>query len=311
MTNRFFATGFNPNPTSTARSPSVKAELQAIEAAFASVQAELDSILGRGTGFQSLANVPAAIAALKYLRGNAAGTALEFVSAGSVGVKSLTSTAYTLAALDAGQLLVMDNTAAITVTVPTAASLGASTFDVGATVCLKQHNQGQVTIAPAAGVTVYSSDNLMKTRGQHAQVALIYLGGDAWQLIGERNAASLGFASLLAPNVFSGLQSVPFVALTDAASIAVNAALGNNFRVVLGGNRTLANPTNLADGAVINIRVKQDATGGRTLSYGSMWKWPGGSAPTLSTAANAIDFICAQYDADAGILICNMLKAFA
>ena len=38
------------------------------------------------------------------------------------------------------------------------------------------------------------------------------------------------------------------VTLTDAATIATDASLGNLFRVTLGGNRTLGNPTNPVDG---------------------------------------------------------------
>lgn len=100
------------------------------------------------------------------------------------------------------------------------------------------------------------------------------------------------------------------VTLTDAATIDINAALGNNFRVVLGGNRTLANPTGLIDGQVFNVRILQDGTGGRTLAYGSMYAFPGGAAPVLSTAADALDFMSCQYDAADGTLICVMNKAF-
>ena len=101
------------------------------------------------------------------------------------------------------------------------------------------------------------------------------------------------------------------ITLTDAATITLNASLGSNFRVVLGGNRVLANPTGLSNGQVFNIRIKQDATGSRTLSYGTMYKFPGGIAPTLSTGANAIDFMSCQYDAADSVLICVMNKAFA
>ena len=38
--------------------------------------------------------------------------------------------------------------------------------------------------------------------------------------------------------------------------------------------------------------VKQDGTGSRTLSYGSEYKFPGGTAPTLSTGANDVDVLC-------------------
>lgn len=100
------------------------------------------------------------------------------------------------------------------------------------------------------------------------------------------------------------------VTLTDAATIVVDASIGNNFRVVLGGNRTLGNPVGLIDGQVINFRLKQDGTGGHTLAFGSMYTFPSSVAPVISTAANALDFLSCQYDAAEGTLICVMNKAF-
>jgi hypothetical protein len=64
-----------------------------------------------------------------------------------------------------------------------------------------------------------------------------------------------------------------------------------NFTVTLGGNRTLANPTNIVAGQTGSIFVVQDATGGRTLSFGAYFKFPAATAPTLSTGANAVDRI--------------------
>lgn len=88
------------------------------------------------------------------------------------------------------------------------------------------------------------------------------------------------------------------VALTDAASITVDAALGNHFRVTLGGNRTLANPSNLSqDGQKILIEVKQDATGSRTLSYGTKYKFGTDGQPVLSTSANLTDYLGFVYRA--------------
>jgi hypothetical protein len=111
-------------------------------------------------------------------------------------------------------------------------------------------------------------------------------------------------------NTFTAAQVVTPTTLTDAASIAIDASLSNNFRVTLGGNRGLANPTNLVDGQVLNIRIAQDATGGRNLSYGSMYKFSGGNVPSTSPAPNSVDFLTAVYDAPLGILICSMNKDF-
>ena len=39
------------------------------------------------------------------------------------------------------------------------------------------------------------------------------------------------------------------------------------------------------------IIINQDGTGGRTLAYGSNYDFGGGTAPTLTTTANAQDMI--------------------
>lgn len=90
---------------------------------------------------------------------------------------------------------------------------------------------------------------------------------------------------------FSAAQRGSVVALSDGATITPDFAAGNNFSVTLGGNRTLANPTNLTAGQAGTIVVTQDGTGSRTLAYGNQWKFPGGTAPTLTTAANSVDVI--------------------
>lgn len=83
--------------------------------------------------------------------------------------------------------------------------------------------------------------------------------------------------------------------LTDGAVITPDFAADCNFTIVIGGNRTMANPINITAGQSGSIFIVQDATGSRLLSWGSYWDFPGGSAPVLSTAANAIDridYIC-------------------
>ena len=79
--------------------------------------------------------------------------------------------------------------------------------------------------------------------------------------------------------------------LTDATSIAVSMNTGNNFLVTLGGNRTLAAPSNATAGQTGSIYVVQDGTGSRTLSYNSVWKFPDGSAPAATSTSAAVDMI--------------------
>jgi len=78
--------------------------------------------------------------------------------------------------------------------------------------------------------------------------------------------------------------------LTDGATISWNTNLGTVATVTLGGNRTLSNPTGLRVGTYMLI-VKQDATGNRTLTWGTAYKFPAGAKPPLTTTANAIDII--------------------
>ena len=90
---------------------------------------------------------------------------------------------------------------------------------------------------------------------------------------------------------FTAAQRGTISALTDGATITPNFALANNFSVTLAGNRTLANPSNLTAGQSGVIVITQDATGSRTLAYGSYWKFAGGTAPTLTTTAAAKDVL--------------------
>ena len=78
--------------------------------------------------------------------------------------------------------------------------------------------------------------------------------------------------------------------LSDGAAITLDLSVGNNFSVTLGGNRTLSNPTNETVGQCGFIIVRQDGTGGRTLAFGSEYKFIGGSGPNLaSRTANQVD----------------------
>jgi hypothetical protein len=131
-------------------------------------------------------------------------------------------------------------------------------------------------------------------------VSLLAYGG---ALLDDADAYCLfiPFSNLLVKvNQYSKNQSVLHVALTDASTTNTDASLSNNFTLLLtsgvGSTRTLANPTNLTDGMVLNWRFKQPASGGPcNVVYGSKFKWAGGTAPTLTTTASAIDRVSGIY----------------
>ena len=83
----------------------------------------------------------------------------------------------------------------------------------------------------------------------------------------------------------------PITTLTDAASITSDFAVGNNFLVTLGGNRTLAAPSNAVAGQSGSIYIIQDGTGSRTLSYNTVWQFVSATVPTLSTGVGDVDML--------------------
>ncbi len=103
------------------------------------------------------------------------------------------------------------------------------------------------------------------------------------------------------------------VALTDAATIAVNMSSFLNATVTLGGNRTLGNPTNPKVGQSGFIQITQDGTGTRTLAYASNWEYAGGigAIPALSTTAAAVDVLTYLVLSATSILITGVQKAVA
>ena len=90
---------------------------------------------------------------------------------------------------------------------------------------------------------------------------------------------------------FTVAQRGSITTLTDGATITPDFAANNHYEVTLGGNRTLANPTNVVAGQSGVIRVVQDGTGSRTLAYGGNWKFSNGAAPVLTTTINAVDLL--------------------
>lgn len=88
----------------------------------------------------------------------------------------------------------------------------------------------------------------------------------------------------------------PNIALTDAATIAWDTSNGQvaTFTFV-SSNRTMGAPTNLKNGGFYALAIIQNA-GSNTLTWNSVFKFTGGTAPTLSTAAGAKDYLVFRSD---------------
>lgn len=103
--------------------------------------------------------------------------------------------------------------------------------------------------------------------------------------------ASVTLAGLEKAQQFTKTQNFDATTLVDGASISWDASANQVTSVTLAGNRTMAAPTNLVDGAVYLLTIIQDGTGSRTMSWNAVFKFTGGTAPTLTTTASARDVL--------------------
>ena len=94
--------------------------------------------------------------------------------------------------------------------------------------------------------------------------------------------------------LFDNVAYSPTGTLTDGATISWDTSAIQVAQVTLGGNRTLSAPTNLIDGGFYALVIIQDSTGSRTLTFNSVFKFTGGTAPTLTTTASARDILIFQ-----------------
>ena len=83
--------------------------------------------------------------------------------------------------------------------------------------------------------------------------------------------------------------SKPVSVAVASSAVSLDFSTGNNFTTILNGNVSIANPTTPQPGQSGIIYIRQDGTGSRTMSFNSSWDFAGGTAPTLSTAADAVD----------------------
>ncbi|MFZ9265090.1 MAG: hypothetical protein ACO222_08010 [Polynucleobacter sp.] len=138
-----------------------------------------------------------------------------------------------------------------------------------------------------------STNNIVKMRNEDndAWISLFTLdqSTDAMTVIGAITLSNIG--KLDTAQSFTAAQRGAISALTDGSTVTPDFALANNFSLAIGGNRTLANPSNLTAGQSGVIVITQDGTGSRTLAYGSYWKFSNGTAPTLTTTASAVDVL--------------------
>lgn len=143
--------------------------------------------------------------------------------------------------------------------------------------------------------------NLGLTGAATASLPLSIANGGTGQTSASAALSALGGVPL-AGGTMTGWLAPAVAALTQSSgTVAVNAALGNVFTLTLTASTwTISNPTNPVDGQVIRLRLAQDGTGSRTVSWGTAYDWgttagSANSAPTLTTTASKTDTVAFEY----------------
>lgn len=106
----------------------------------------------------------------------------------------------------------------------------------------------------------------------------------------DKEPANANLAKLNVAQTWTAQQTPKSGVLTDGGSITWDCDTnGQIVKVTLGGIRTMAAPSNVAENAVYVLRVHQDATGNRSLYWNSAYKFELGIDPAVTSTANAVD----------------------
>jgi hypothetical protein len=134
---------------------------------------------GTSTSWGVVSQVPSQTGnAGKYLYTD--GTTASWSDPALVTTNAQTGTTYTLVLSDKDKLVTLSNASAITLTVPTNASVA---YPTGSVVNIQQIGSGQVTVVGDTGVTVNATGTT--TRTQWSAASLVKTATDTWTLIGD------------------------------------------------------------------------------------------------------------------------------
>lgn len=133
--------------------------------------------------------------------------------------------------------------------------------------------------------------------------------GTALNALALGGVAAASWARLDVRQVFTGAQDVGGVAAAYSSPLTLDASLSNVFTVGdLTGDLLLENPTNTQNGQTIIVHLEQDGTGGHTVTFGTNWLFPGGTA-SVNEDPGAKSTIYATVDAD-GFLRCAVANDY-
>lgn len=196
-------------------------------------------------------------------------------------VINVSGTTYTLAAGDRNALIRMTNAAPNTLTVPPNSSV---TLAIGVSVMVGQIGTGVTSIVPGAGVTINAPEALTMRR-QLSYVTLTKVSTNEWDLIETDGGAG-------------GNGGNPTTPVGYSSNITIDFRVNDKFSLTLAGTPQIDFVGGF-DGQQINLRLKQDGTGGRTVIWGPNVRF--GSDLTglsISSTPNKADYVGVIYCAD-------------
>ena len=141
---------------------------------------------------------------------------------------------------------------------------------------------GDYTAVSAGGTGVGTLTGIVKGNGTSAFTAVTAPSGT---IVGDTDTQTLTNKTLTNPTVTNYVET-PYTANSGTA-ITLALTNGTVQIITLTGNATITMPT-ATSGKSFIMYLKQDATGSRTVTWSTV-KWPGGTAPTVTSTASKQD----------------------
>ncbi len=165
---------------------------------------------------------------------------------------------------------------------------------------------GLVSATTISGNTIYANDfpQLPYTDGQ--TIDYYEVGSTTYIRIKDSVAAPSGGTRSFIGNVnitsgltingnltFTGQSNNPIYSAGTVTSTHIPNWDNSNIQTVIlsAATTNISGGTNIANGAVYTIILKQNVSGSRTVNWGSEYKWQSGIAPILTATANAVDIL--------------------
>lgn len=144
---------------------------------------------------------------------------------------------------------------------------------------------GNLTLNPDGAEEIDNVASIVLAAGQSVRVRRISDSDAIVTAARGYGGVSGNVAYLDAVQAFTRAQRYTPVALVDGASIAWDLDVAPMAKVTLGGNRTMAAPTNQRDGGMFVLEVTQDGTGNRTLAWNVAFEFGVEGTPIQPTTA--------------------------